>query len=182
VNRAIFNTDFSGSATLGADAAIAILLPSLERFSCNGAMDWSTKCFCCESVLKSGDSFVIAQREFRRGFGIHRNRAVPSAHEIKAWVRNFKATGSTLKKKGGSVQTVRTPENIAVVREGIETSPHRSARHHSASLGLSEARVCRVLHKELRFYRYKIPVTHALHNRDYVNRVTSCGDASKSNG
>jgi hypothetical protein len=36
------------------------------------------------------------------------------------WVRNFEATGSTLKKKGGSVKTVRTSENIAVVREAIE--------------------------------------------------------------
>ena len=61
-----------------------------------------------------------AQREFRREFGIHRNRAVPSAHAIKTWVRNFEATGSTLKKKGGSVKTVRTPENIAVVSDAIE--------------------------------------------------------------
>jgi hypothetical protein len=57
------------------------------------------------------------------------------------WVRNFEATGSTLKKKGGSVKTVRTPENIAVVREAIERSPHSSARCHSVSLGLSEASV-----------------------------------------
>jgi len=58
--------------------------------------------------------------EFRREFGIHRNRAVPSGHAIKTWVRNFEATGSTLRKKGCSVKTVRTPENIAVVRDAIE--------------------------------------------------------------
>jgi hypothetical protein len=166
----------------GADAAIAILLPTLKRFSCNGAVDWSTNCFCCESVLKNGDSFVIAQREFRRAFGIHRNRAVPAAHAIKTWVRNFEATGSTLKKKGGSVKTVRTTENIAVVREAIERSPHRSARRHFVSLGLSEASVRRILHKDLHFFPYKIQVTHALHERDYVNRANSCGDASKTNG
>jgi transposase len=80
---------------------------------------------------KNGDSLVMAQREFRGEFGIHRNRADPSAHAIKTWVRNFKATGSTLKKKGGSVKTVRTPENIAVMRETIERSPHRCARRHS---------------------------------------------------
>jgi hypothetical protein len=87
---------------------------------------------------------VIAQREFRRVFGIHRNRAVPSAHAIKNWVRNFEATGSTLKKKGGSVKSVRTPENITVVREAIYRIPHRSARRHSVSLGLSGASVRRV--------------------------------------
>jgi hypothetical protein len=35
-----------------ADSAMAILLPTLKHFSCNGAVDWSTKCFCCESVLQ----------------------------------------------------------------------------------------------------------------------------------
>jgi len=63
---------------------------------------------------------LIAHREFRRDFGIHLNRAVPSAHALKTRVRNFEATGSTLKKKGGSVKTVRTPENIAAVRDAIE--------------------------------------------------------------
>jgi hypothetical protein len=47
---------------------------------------------------KNGNSFVIDQREFWREFGIHHNRAVPSAHAIKTWVWNFEATGSTLKK------------------------------------------------------------------------------------
>jgi hypothetical protein len=119
-------------------------------------------------------SFVIAQREFRREFGIHRNRAVPSAHAIKIWVQNFEAIGSTLKKKGGSVKTVHTPENIVVVREAIERSPHRSAQYHFASLGLSEASVQRILHKDLNFCTYKIQVTHALHECDYINRVNFC--------
>jgi hypothetical protein len=97
--------------------------------------------FAVKAFYKIGDSFVIAQREFRREFRIHCNRAVPSAHANKTWVRNFEATGSTLKKKDGSVKTVSMPENIAVVREAIERSPHRSARRHSVSLGLSEASV-----------------------------------------
>jgi len=89
------------------------------------------RAFAVKAFYKNSDSSVIAQREFQRQFGIHRNRAVPSAHAIKTWVRNFEATGSTLKKKGGSVKTVRTPKNIAVVREAIERSPHHSAHHHS---------------------------------------------------
>jgi len=130
--------------------------------------------FAVKAFYKIGDSFVIAQCEFRSEFLIHRNRAVPSAHAIKTWVRNFEATGSTLKKKGGSVKTVCTPENIAVVREAIERSPHRSALRHSVSHGLSEASIRRILHKYLHFYPYKIQVTHALHERDYVNRVNFC--------
>ena len=89
--------------------------------------------FAVKAFSKKCGSFVIAQRVFRIEFGIHRNRAVPSAHAIKTWFRNFEATGSTLKKKGGSVQTLRTSENIAVVREAIERSPHRPAYGHSVS-------------------------------------------------
>jgi len=57
------------------------------------------RAFAVKAFCQNGDSFVTAQREFRREFGIHRNRAVPSAHAIKTWFRNFEATGSTLKKK-----------------------------------------------------------------------------------
>jgi len=113
------------------------------------------RAFAVKAFYKNCDSFVIAQREFRREFGICRNRAVPSARAIKTWVRNFEATGSTLKKKGGSVKTVHTPKNIAVVRETIERSPHRFARRHSVSLGLSEASVRWILHKDPHFYPYK---------------------------
>jgi hypothetical protein len=39
--------------------------------------------FAVKAFYKNGDSFVIAQREFRREFGIYCNRAVPSAHAVK---------------------------------------------------------------------------------------------------
>jgi len=77
--------------------------------------------FAVKVFYKNSDSSVIVQRESRSEFGIHHNRAVPSAHAIKTWVRNFEATGSTLK-KSGSVKTICTPKNIAVVREAIERS------------------------------------------------------------
>ena len=79
----------------------------------NGAQ----RAFAVKAFSKNGGSFVIAQREFRIEFGIHRNCAVPSAHAIKTWVRNFEAIDSTLKKKGGSVKTVRTSKNIAWVTQ-----------------------------------------------------------------
>jgi hypothetical protein len=127
-----------------------------------------------KAFYKNGDSFVIAQREFWTEFAIHRNRAVPSAHVNTTWVQNFEATGSTLKKKGGSVKIEHTTQYIAVVREAIERSPHCSARRHSVSLRLSEASVLLILHKDLHFYLYKIQNTHALYKCDYVNRVHLC--------
>jgi hypothetical protein len=39
--------------------------------------------FAVNAFYINGGSLVIGQREFRREFGIHRNRAVPSAHAIK---------------------------------------------------------------------------------------------------
>ena len=117
---------------------------------------------------------MIARHEFRREFRVHSNRAVPSAHVIKTWFRNFEATGSALKKKGGSAKTVCTPENIVVVRDIIERSPHRSACCHSVSLGTSEASIQRILHKD------QSSVVETLNSaRSHRN---SCGGASKSNG
>jgi hypothetical protein len=94
------------------------------------------------------------------------HQPMPSAHAIKTWVRNFEATGSTLSKKGDSVTTVRTPENIVVVREAIEGSPHGSAHRNSVSLGLSGASFRRILHQDLHFYRCKVQVTLSVHDRD----------------
>ena len=50
------------------------------------------RAFAVKAFYKNCYSSVIAQREFQREFGIHRNRAVPLAHAIKTWVRNFEAT------------------------------------------------------------------------------------------
>jgi hypothetical protein len=52
VNRAILQHCFLWFGNTGADAVITILLQTLKQFSCNGAMDWSTAFFCCESVLQ----------------------------------------------------------------------------------------------------------------------------------
>jgi len=38
--------------------------------------------FAVKAFYKNGDSFVIAQLEFRKEFGIHCNRDVPLAHAI----------------------------------------------------------------------------------------------------
>jgi len=90
--------------------------------------------FAVKSFCKNNDSYVTAQHEFRKKFGIHRNSKVPSAHAIKTWVNSFEETGSTVMRKSGSVKTVRTPQNIAAERASFEQSPRRSAVHHSKKL------------------------------------------------
>jgi hypothetical protein len=39
--------------------------------------------FAVKSFYMYNDSYVAAQREFRKKFGIHRNSQVPSTHAIK---------------------------------------------------------------------------------------------------
>ena len=107
------------------------------------------RAYAVKSFYKNNDSYVAAQREFRKKFGIHRNSKVPSAHAIKTWVNNFEGTSSTVKKKGGSVKTVRTPRNIDAMRASFEPIPRRSAVRHSKKLGLSESSVRRILHLDL---------------------------------
>jgi len=85
-----------------------------------------------KSFYKNNNSYVAAQHEFRKKFGIQRNSKLPSAHAIKTWVNNFEETGSTVKRKGGSVKTIRTPQNIDAVK--FEQSPRQSAVRHSKKL------------------------------------------------
>jgi len=91
---------------------VAVNSVHFEMESWTGAQ----RAFAVKSFYKNNDSYVAAQREFRKIFGIHRNSKVPSAHVIKTWVNDFEETDSTVKKKGGSVKTVRTPQNIDAVR------------------------------------------------------------------
>ena len=48
--------------------------------------------FPIKSFYKNNDSYVAAQREFRKKFGVHQNSKVPSAPTIKTWVNNFEET------------------------------------------------------------------------------------------
>jgi len=123
---------------------VAVNSVQFEMESWTGAR----RAFAVKSFYKN-DSYVAAQHELRKKFGIHRNSKVPSAHAIKTSVNNFEETGSTVNKKGGSVKTVRTPQNIDAVRTSFEQSPRRSAVRHSKKLGLSEGSVRRILHLDL---------------------------------
>jgi hypothetical protein len=105
VNRGILPHCFFWFSNTGADAPIAILMPTKSILFAMEPWNGAQHAFAVKTFYKNGDSLVIFQRNFQREFGIHRNRAVPSAHVIKTWVRNFEATGSTLKKKGDSVKS-----------------------------------------------------------------------------
>jgi len=53
-------------------------------------------------------------------------------------------------------------------------SPRHSVRRHSSAIGLSDRSVWRILHKDLKFYRYKIVIVQELSGRDMANhRISS---------
>ena len=83
-------------------------------------------------------------------------------------VNNFEETGSTVKKKGGCVKTVRTPQNIDTVRASFKQSPYGLAVRHSKKLELSESSVRHILYLDLHFYPYKIQVVQKLEEGDAV--------------
>ncbi|KAK9701933.1 Helix-turn-helix domain (DUF4817) [Popillia japonica] len=67
------------------------------------------RAFAVKAFYKNADS---AQRASRRDFNLLTRDLVPSANAINVWVRNFEETGNVTKKRGGSVRTARTPENV----------------------------------------------------------------------
>lgn len=137
---------------------------------------WSgvQRAYAVKAFYKNNNSYVSAQREFRNHFNIPRNHSVPSAHAIKTWIANFEETGSTMKKRTGSVKSVRTPENIDRVRTAVLRSPTRSARRQAISLGISNRSVRRILHNDLNHHPYKIQLVHAMNNADHVSRLAFC--------
>jgi hypothetical protein len=72
-----------------------------------------------KDYYKNNDSYVSAQLVFRSHFNIPSNDPVLSAHAIKTWMKNFEETGSTLRKKIGSVKSVRTPDSVARVEGAV---------------------------------------------------------------
>ena len=134
VNQAILQHCFFWFGNTGADATIAILLPTLEHFGCNGAVDWSTTCSCRESILQKWWQFCDRSAWISKWVQVSSQLccSVSPCHQD---------LGSKPRAYWFYTKDERwyCKNSIAVVREAIERSPHRSARRHSVSLGLSEA-------------------------------------------
>ena len=142
-------------------------------------MPWTGthRAFVAENFITNGESVTATLRNFRTHFHLSRHDPVPDRKSILLWVKNFRDTGSALKRKPfGRPRSVRTPENIQIVRESVMRSPRRSAHKHSAALSLSLRSVRRILHLDLKFHPYKLMVVQELLDRDHEIRVTCCQD------
>ena len=97
--------------------------PSSETQSILFAMEgWSVEhlAFAVETYFQNNDSVVLTERIFRRHFNILRNDSVPSHNTLLLWARNLRETASAAKRKlPGREPSLRTPENIGRVRQGL---------------------------------------------------------------
>ena len=105
--------------------------------------------FAVKSFYKNNDSYVAAQREFRKKFEIHQNCKVPSAHAIKTWVNNFKRPAHLLRWKVVVLKQFAPHRTLILWEHHSKKNPRRSAVRHSKKLGLSESSVRRILHFDL---------------------------------
>ena len=140
------------------------------------SMNWSSKqrAFAVEMFIKA-ESVTSVQRAFRIHFQLGLNDPVPTRPTILQWTKNFRITGSTLKKKVNERRrNVRTHENIEAVRQSVLQSPTRSSRKHASALRLSDRSVRRILHTDLKFHPYKIMVVQKLYEHDYEKRKACC--------
>nr|CAH7745761.1 unnamed protein product [Callosobruchus chinensis] len=86
--------------------------------------------------------------------------------ELKNLIQGYRFS---LKKKSTSrPRSVRTPENVAAVREAVKRSPRRSAVKHAAALRLSDRSVGRILHADLKFHPYKMVIVQELSSHSFV--------------
>ena len=109
--------------------------------------------FAVRTFLENGRSVVATQRAFRLHFQISRHGRIPDGKLIKRWVEALEETGSTRRPRGnGRPKTVRTPENVALVRAAVERSPRRSARKQSIALAISNRSLRRILRCDLSFH------------------------------
>ena len=127
--------------------------------------------FTYDAYVQNGESATAVQRLFRVHFKLGRRDTVPSLNTILRWIHSLRTTGGIVKKKPlGPNKTVRTPENIQRVRQGLIRSPGRSARRHAREMRLSRESVRTILQKDLKFHPYKMSVVQELRATHYEQR------------
>ena len=134
-------------------------------------LPWSLEhhVFAYGTCVKNGESTTETQLLFKN-IGCHGN--VPSRNSVLKWVNALRMIGLLLKTK--PLGPARTPGNVDRVREAITRSTRRSARRHSAEVGISQSTVQRILRKDLAFQSYKIMTVQQLNPRDYQQRLSFC--------
>ena len=122
----------------GGEGVHVVSLSSLDIPISVANMVWTGvhRGFAVRAYFENNQYVIATQRAFRQRFNIPRNIAVPKVNTIRSWVRQLEATGSILRRDAhGQRRSIRTPENVEMVRAAIVQSPRRSASKHARCFG-----------------------------------------------
>lgn len=130
------------------------------------------RAFCVKAYLENHKSAVISRRIFMKERGLKKLDQCPSKFQIKRWVGNFSAVGSTYRNKNKSRnKSVMTTEAAAAIDAVVKENPRISVRRLSAVTGIKKSTAHKILRTDLRLYPYKIQMVHGLQPKDYQSRL-----------
>ncbi len=75
-----------------------------------------------------------------------------------------------IKKSSGHLRRARIPQNIERMYNSLQISPGHLLEKHTQSFGISCEPTCRVFHRVLHYYCFKLVVTRLLRSIDYYIR------------
>lgn len=129
----------------------------------------------CVFHYDSSSSLITVQREFRRHF----RRTPPTHQSILRWYRQFKNSGSVLKRKSSG--RARVPlETVARVRQCFEQRPQQSINSAGRELGLPKSTVWKILRKSLSLKPYRLQLLQKLKQGDFDKRKELCDNLMDS--
>ena len=126
----------------------------------------------CVLWYHESKSTTKVQREFKLFYNCFQTKkSVPSHKSIRKWYRAFLENGDMKGKKRGRPASTMTDDRKQQVSDYLSENGKRSIRNAALDLNLKKSSVHRIARK-LKFYPYKISVTHALKKQDKIARVT----------
>lgn len=121
------------------------------------------------SIYLETKSFLAVKDAFRRRFP---ERNCPCNSTIRKNVEKYRQHGTSLnlnKQFSGRRKSVRTPENIEMVRDHLQENPQVSVRRNG--LGLHRSSLHRIIKHDLHWHPYKMHIRHQLKAGDFPRRL-----------
>ncbi|PSN30109.1 hypothetical protein C0J52_27907, partial [Blattella germanica] len=105
-----------------------------------------------DSVLSKQNSQSWSVGYCRSGIVRFNRRVSPSDAAIRRWFTQWRVKGNVKNNSPtGRPRSVRSPENIAWVRDSVLSSPKRSVKKHAIALKISDRSLRRILHKDVQW-------------------------------
>ena len=131
--------------------------------------------FAVTASLANQRSPIIAQRLYRSHFNLPATARVPDRTCLVRWSNQFRDSARMHQPRFREA-TVRTPENIELVRAEVERDPNCSVRKHACATEISRSSIHRILREDLHLHAYKLCIVQELKESDSFVRRAACID------